>query len=194
MLSGTWVTHYSDRHNPLPMSPERTRAEWWPGRELNPRHADFQSAALPTELPGLSGEPRIKQARRLTVNAAGIAQASGKANGRLYPGIMHVQKTRVECMRFAMRPPKYDAKAPKQTVSITLNSDLYAQAKELGINTSQVTEEALSYEVDRRRAQLIKAEIRKDIEALDAYEAKHGSFVEMVREHYQPEGSDEDSR
>src|ERR671916_487783 len=24
----------------------------WPGRELNPRHADFQSAALPTELPG----------------------------------------------------------------------------------------------------------------------------------------------
>ena len=23
------------------------------GRELNPRHADFQSAALPTELPGL---------------------------------------------------------------------------------------------------------------------------------------------
>ena len=26
--------------------------KWWPGRELNPRHADFQSAALPTELPG----------------------------------------------------------------------------------------------------------------------------------------------
>src|SRR5688572_28270974 len=24
----------------------------WPERELNPRHADFQSAALPTELPG----------------------------------------------------------------------------------------------------------------------------------------------
>ena len=26
--------------------------EWWPGVELNHRHADFQSAALPTELPG----------------------------------------------------------------------------------------------------------------------------------------------
>lgn len=26
--------------------------KWWPGRELNPRHADFQSAALPAELPG----------------------------------------------------------------------------------------------------------------------------------------------
>ena len=26
---------------------------WWPGRELNPRHHNFQSCALPTELPGL---------------------------------------------------------------------------------------------------------------------------------------------
>src|SRR5690606_11375420 len=25
---------------------------WWPGRESNPRHGDFQSPALPTELPG----------------------------------------------------------------------------------------------------------------------------------------------
>ena len=25
---------------------------WWPGAESNRRHADFQSAALPTELPG----------------------------------------------------------------------------------------------------------------------------------------------
>ncbi len=26
---------------------------WWPGTELNRRHGDFQSPALPTELPGL---------------------------------------------------------------------------------------------------------------------------------------------
>ena len=26
--------------------------EWCPGADLNHRHADFQSAALPTELPG----------------------------------------------------------------------------------------------------------------------------------------------
>src|SRR5690606_24379422 len=26
--------------------------KWWPGRESNPRHGDFQSPALPTELPG----------------------------------------------------------------------------------------------------------------------------------------------
>ena len=27
-------------------------SEWWPGAELNCRHEDFQSTALPTELPG----------------------------------------------------------------------------------------------------------------------------------------------
>jgi antitoxin CcdA len=93
-----------------------------------------------------------------------------------------------------MRAPKYDLKAPKQTVSLTLNSDLYAQAKALDINASQVAEEALVYEVNRRRAEKIKAEIREDIEALDAYEAKHGSFVDMAREHYQSASDDRDAK
>jgi post-segregation antitoxin (ccd killing protein) len=89
-----------------------------------------------------------------------------------------------------VRATKYDLKAPKQTVSLTLNSDLYAQAKALDINASQVAEEALAYEVNRRRAEKIKAEIREDIQALDAYEAKHGSFVDMAREHYQSASDD----
>jgi hypothetical protein len=41
--------------------------DWWPGRELNPRHADFQSAALPTELPGQC-EPRIRHSPGRIVN------------------------------------------------------------------------------------------------------------------------------
>ena len=28
-----------------------SRGVWWEGRESNPRHEDFQSSALPTELP-----------------------------------------------------------------------------------------------------------------------------------------------
>ena len=30
------------------------KKEWCPGAELNRRHTDFQSVALPTELPGRS--------------------------------------------------------------------------------------------------------------------------------------------
>jgi antitoxin CcdA len=89
-----------------------------------------------------------------------------------------------------MRAPTYDPKAAKQTVSLTLNSDLYAQAKRLGINTSQVAEEALVHEVARRQAERLREEVRKDLAALDAYEAQHGSFADMVREHYQT-GTDE---
>ena len=31
---------------------KRKKRKWWPGTELNCRHRDFQSPALPTELPG----------------------------------------------------------------------------------------------------------------------------------------------
>jgi antitoxin CcdA len=67
---------------------------------------------------------------------------------------------------------------------LTINSDLYAQAKKLGINASQVAEEALIQQVALRKAEQLKAEIRQDLEAANAYMAKHGSFAEMVRQHY----------
>ena len=86
----------------------------------------------------------------------------------------------------------YDLKAPKQTVSLTINSDLYAQARRLAINVSLVAEDALAREVAERLAEQIRAEVRQDLAALDAYEAEHGSFAEMVREHYQS-GGEEDS-
>lgn len=83
-----------------------------------------------------------------------------------------------------MRAPLYDSKAPKQTVSVTINSDLYAQAKSVGINVSQVTEEALGQVVSKRHEEQIAEEIRRDLEASDAYAAKHGSFADLVRRHY----------
>ncbi len=83
-----------------------------------------------------------------------------------------------------MRAPDYDAKSPKQTVSVTLNSDLYAKAKSLGINVSRVAEEAIANEYGSRRAEELRVELQRELEAIERYEEEHGSFAEMVRAHY----------
>jgi antitoxin CcdA len=85
----------------------------------------------------------------------------------------------------SVRAPPYNINTSKQTVSLTINSDLLAQAKRLGINASQVAEQALAQEVARVRAEQLRVEIKQDLEAANAYAEKHGSFAEMVREHYQ---------
>ena len=72
----------------------RWMMKWWPGRELNPRHADFQSAALPTELPGLI-EPRIKQAWSAIVNEDSQNQALTRDPDALAASIVTCDKTRI---------------------------------------------------------------------------------------------------
>ena len=47
------LTNY---HPILYLSHYREIFGWWLGRESNPRHEDFQSSALPTELPSLPQE------------------------------------------------------------------------------------------------------------------------------------------
>ncbi len=84
-----------------------------------------------------------------------------------------------------MRDPLFEPKAPKQTVSITLNSDLYAKAKSMGINTSKVAEQALAHEYLVGLREALRAEIRDELAALEKYEAQHGSFPELVRAHYE---------
>jgi antitoxin CcdA len=86
-----------------------------------------------------------------------------------------------------MRDPPFEPKAAKQTVSITLNSDLYAKAKSIGINTSKVAEEALAREYVQRRSETLAAEIRQDLAALERYAEENGHFADLVREHYERE-------
>jgi post-segregation antitoxin (ccd killing protein) len=83
-----------------------------------------------------------------------------------------------------MRDIPYDAGARKRTVSVTLNADLYGNAKAAGINLSKVAEEALAQALTQRLAEQARADIVQDLEALNAFVEAHGSFAEMVREHY----------
>ena len=83
-----------------------------------------------------------------------------------------------------MKSAPYDTKAPKQTVSLTLNSDLSSKAKRLGINSSQVAEEALNVAVTNRLTEQLKAEILQDLAAYNEYVAQHGSPAELARAHY----------
>ena len=86
-----------------------------------------------------------------------------------------------------MRDPNFDPNAPKQTVSVTLNSDLYAKAKSVGINASKVAEEAIADEYAKRQKEALLKELRQDLAAVEKYEEQHGSFPELVRAHYERE-------
>ena len=84
-----------------------------------------------------------------------------------------------------MRDPLFEPKAAKQTVSVTLNSDLYAKAKSAGINTSKVAEEALATKYAELCSEALIAELREGLAAVDSYAEQHGSFSELVRTHYE---------
>jgi post-segregation antitoxin (ccd killing protein) len=93
-----------------------------------------------------------------------------------------------------MRAPDYDTDAPKQTVSLTLNSDLYARAKRIGINASRVAEQALAEAYGRERAARLAMEARQDLDAVAAYEKDHGAFADQVRAHFAgDEGGERDA-
>src|SRR5438093_1094529 len=54
------------------------RRSWWPGTESNRRHADFQSAALPAELPGRGRRTSI-QTRTRQQGQRGAPDAAGRS-------------------------------------------------------------------------------------------------------------------
>lgn len=75
----------------------------------------------------------------------------------------------------------YDARARKQTISLSVNADLIAKVKEAGINASRVAEEALALALAERCPVLLREEMARDVARVEAYEAAHGSFPELMR-------------
>ena len=81
-----------------------------------------------------------------------------------------------------MQTPLFDHRARQRTVSLTVNSDLYAPVRALGINASRVAEAALAQALREKQAELLRAEIRQDVTALEDYVAAHGDPAAELRE------------
>jgi post-segregation antitoxin (ccd killing protein) len=85
-------------------------------------------------------------------------------------------------VELSMDAASYDIAARKRTVSLTLNSDLYAKVRAAGMNASRIAESALAQALKAREAELLRGEIRQDMKALADYIAEHGDPAAELRE------------
>lgn len=75
----------------------------------------------------------------------------------------------------------YNEASPRKATNLTVNSDLLAQARELGINLSAVLERSLAEEVKKRRAELWLQQNREAIAAYNQDILESGTFSDGVR-------------
>jgi len=85
-----------------------------------------------------------------------------------------------------METTLFEDGAPKETVGLTLNSDLYSKACAAGIDASRVAEEALIRALRARQREQLREEIRQDMEAVARYVAEHGDPAAELRELFGP--------
>jgi post-segregation antitoxin (ccd killing protein) len=85
-----------------------------------------------------------------------------------------------------MQNTLYDGAARKRTVGLTLNSDLYARVCAAGMNASRIAESALAEALRTREAEVLRADIRQDMQALADYIAEHGDPAAELRELFDP--------
>ncbi len=72
-------------------------------------------------------------------------------------------------------------KAKKTSVNLSINADLLAEAKALGINLSALCEAALEVEVKRLREAKWLEENREAMDAYNAVVREHGLFGDTFR-------------
>ncbi len=75
----------------------------------------------------------------------------------------------------------YDLRAPKKSANLSINSDLLAQAKQLGINLSAVLEQSLAKKVQEAKAQAWLEENKEAITRYNQDVNKNGVFSDGTR-------------
>ncbi len=74
-----------------------------------------------------------------------------------------------------MKQAYFDADARRKTVSLTINADLLAKARDAGINVSRTAELALAEALTEHRRARLKTEIQRDLRALEEYVQELGT-------------------
>ena len=72
----------------------------------------------------------------------------------------------------------YDGAAPKRPVSLSLNEDLVAKAKALGINISAAAEAGVAHVVAEAERRRIEAQAEAAMQVWNDYSASHGSVAD----------------
>ncbi len=75
----------------------------------------------------------------------------------------------------------YDTSAPKKPVNLNANSDLIRTAKEVGVNLSQIFEEAVLATVKSRLEQKWLQENKAAIDSYNSHIEEHGVFAANKR-------------
>lgn len=75
----------------------------------------------------------------------------------------------------------YDKTAGKKALNVSVNSDLLAQARELKLNLSALTENALIEAVRAAKARDWQEQNAAAIESHNAFHEEHGHFADHVR-------------
>jgi antitoxin CcdA len=76
----------------------------------------------------------------------------------------------------------YDHNAPKKPTSLTINSDLLHQAKDLHINISSVLEMALSEKLKQKKLEEWLKQNKESIEVYNKHIEKYGVFSDEMRD------------
>lgn len=75
----------------------------------------------------------------------------------------------------------YDVSAPKRATNVSLNADLLAQARELGVNLSQTLEEGIKARLAEERRRRWLEENREAIEDYNKHVEKYGLWSDGLR-------------
>ena len=75
----------------------------------------------------------------------------------------------------------YNVSAPKRPTNVSINEDLLAQARDLGVNLSQTLEEGLKAHLAEERRRRWLEENREAIEEYNKHFEKHGLWSDGLR-------------